>query len=251
MTIPADRFLIFAGIIAVALVMLTVGIVVAVRGRRPSITKSPIDDKPAPTWVKSVAGTAGKTLARTDNALHVPADAVVVMRDPVSKEWIVEINGSRYQNLRDVHDDRAAGKVMEAYEGLQHFAGINPSVAPTAPAQPAASLPPAALNIPVVPLSVPVVEPTIVAAMTQPAALSKPKYPAPPNSILEQIEKVVQRNLMKDPALTNRRIHIGAAQDGSLLIEVDWDTYKSADDVPEDNVRSLIKTSIQEWERTA
>lgn len=250
MTLPLDRFLIFVGVLAVALVLLAVGIIVAMRGRRTNIDKSPVEGKPAPEWVKNIAGAAGKTLTRADS-VNAPADAVVVMRDPASKDWVVEINGSRYPTLREIHDDRAASKVLEALEGLQRFVGVAPVAAPPAEPQLSAAPSTAAPNIPVIPLSIPRAEPTIVAALSQPTASSKPKYPAPPNSILDQIEKVVQRNLMKDPNLADRRIHIGAAQDGSLLIEVDWGTYKSADDVPDENVRSLIKASIQEWERTA
>jgi hypothetical protein len=251
MTIPADRFLIFAGIIAVALVLLAVGIVVAMRGRKPSVEKSPVDDKPAPEWVKNIAGAAGKTLTHADSTVpNAPTDAVVVLRDPVSQMWQIEIGGVRYPNLREIHDDRLAHKVLEALEGLQSFAGITRGV--SAPAPVPASMPSAvAPNIPVIPPSVARVEPTILSAMTQSGAPSKPRNPAPPNSILDQIEKVVQRNLLKDPVLADRRIHVGAAADGSLLIEVDWDTYKSADEIADDTVRNLIKTSIQEWERTA
>lgn len=252
MTIPADRFFIFAGIILVALVLLAVGIVVAVRGRKTANTQAPVEDKPAPEWVKNIAGAAGKTLTRAESAVpNAPADAVVVLRDPVSKEWQVELGGVRYPNLREIHDDRLAHRVLEALEGLQIFAGISRSTAAATPMPSTTTLPPAAPNIPVIPPSVPRVEQTILTALTQSGAPSKPRYPAPPNSILDQIEKVVQRNLLKDPVLADRRIHVGAAADGSLLIEVDWDTYKSADEIPEDSVRSLIKTSIQEWERTA
>ena len=96
------------------------------------------------------------------------------------------------------------------------------------------------------------IDPTVAAALSQTTPLqSQPVYPAPPNSILDQIEKVLQRNLVQYPELAKRRIHVGAAADGSLLIEVDRQFYSHADDVPDPMVRNIIKTSIREWERTA
>jgi hypothetical protein len=257
MSISDDRFFIIAGIIGLALVLLTVGLIAAVRSRRtPTIDKSPIDGTPAPAWVKNIAGAAGKTLTGTSPAVNAPGDAIVVLRDAVLNQWVVEVNGLRYQNLKDIHDDKAASKVMAAIDGLRRFAGISITTAPvaaTADKSAAAPIPivPPGASIPFVsPDNVSRIEPVIVTALTQTTA-TKPKYPAPAGSILDQIEKVLQRNLLRDPAMIARRIHIGAAGDGSLLIEVDWSTYKSAEEVPEVRVRDLIKASIQEWERTA
>ena len=257
MTISDDRFFIIAGIIGLALLLLAVGLIAAARSRRaPTIDKSPIDGTPAPAWVKNIAGAAGKTLTGTAPIVSTPGDVIVVLRDAVSNQWVVEVNGMRYQNLKDIHDDKAASKVMAAIDGLRRFAGISimtTPAAPTADKSAAAPIPivPAGESIPFAPPdSTPRLEPVIVAALTQITA-TKPKYPAPAGSILDQIEKVLQRNLLRDPEMTARRIHIGAAADGSLLLEVDWSTYKSAEEVPEVRVRNLIKASIQEWERTA
>jgi hypothetical protein len=170
------------------------------------------------------------------------------MRDPVSGGWIVELNGMRYTNLKDVHDDRAASKVLEALAGLQEFAGVRP---------PAASLP-LVSPIPSRPSPQPAdqalaanVEPAVVQALQGGSSTSQPTHPAPPNSILDQIEKVLQRNLLKHPELSNRKIHVGAARDGSLLIEIEQLFYQAVGDVPEPAVRDIIQASILEWERTA
>ncbi len=255
MTVSDERFFIIAGIIGLALLLLAIGLIAAVLGRKkPPSEASPIDSTPAPSWVKNIAGAAGKTLTGTTPTVNLPTEAIIVLRDAVSNEWQVEVNGSRYQSLKDIHDDKAASKVMSAIEGLRRFAGITaaPTVEQPTPVV-AVPIVPAGESIPFVsPDSAPKLETAVIGALTQSAApTSKPKYPAPANSILDQIEKVLQRNLLKDSDLAARRIHIGAAADGSLLIEVDWSTYKSADEVPEGRVRDLIKASIQEWERTA
>lgn len=242
MSIPEDRFFFVVVIIGLALMMLAAGIIAALRARaKTSVDESPIDSTPAPGWVKNLAGAAGKTLtgnARSAGAT-LPTDSIVVLREAVSNNWVVEVNGLRYQNLKDIHDDKAATKVLAAIGGLQRFAGAIPIV-------------PAGESSPVVsPGSAPKIEPAIVAALAQASPATKSKYPAPAGSILDQIEKVLQQNLIKDPVLAQRRVHVGAAADGSLLVEVDWDTYTSADDVPDDRVRQLIKASIREWERIA
>ncbi len=254
MSVPADRFFIIAGIVGLALLLLAVGLIAALRGRRKSAGESPAESAPAPSWVKNIAGAAGKTL--TGAAVNVPADAVVVLRDAATNDWIVEVNGMRYQKLQDIHDDKAAGKVMAAIDGLRRFAGISTVAAPPSTVDKPAAIPipivPAGESIPFAPPDrVPKLEPVIVAAMAQNTTTTRPKYPAPANSILDQIEKVLQRNLLKEPELAARRIHIGASADGSLLLEVDWSTYKSAEEVPEERVRNMIKAAIQEWERTA
>jgi hypothetical protein len=242
---PVERFIPAVAIIGIALLLLLIGVVLAMRQRSkgPAAHEAVSDDKPAPDWMKNVAGSAGKTLTRTSGS-NLPADAVVIMRDAVSGEWVVTINGMPYSALKEIHDDRAAGKVLEALSGLQKFAGIAPAANP--------DLKPKAVILPTPSGPAPGIDPTVAQAMTQSsAAPSMPLYPAPPNSILAQIETVLQRNLIRYPELAHRKIHVGAAADGSLLIEVDRLFYHHADEVPELQVRDLIKASIHEWERTA
>ncbi len=157
---------------------------------------------------------------------------------------MIEINSVRYTNLKDIHDDRTASKVLEALSGLQELAGLKlPAAMPPAPLALAHS------DIPPAGQSKPNVEPAVAAAL-QAGSSSSPAHPAPPNSMLDQIEKILQRNLMRQSDLSNRKIHVGAARDGSLLIEVDQQFYQAVGDVPEPAVRDIIQVSIQEWERS-
>ena len=72
--------------IGAAMLLVLVGVVLALRQRSksPEAHESVADDKPAPEWVKGMAGTAGKTLTRTP-AANMPADAILVVRDPAVK----------------------------------------------------------------------------------------------------------------------------------------------------------------------
>jgi len=226
--------------------LMLIGVVLALRQRLkgPAAHEAVVSDKPAPEWAKGLAGTAGKALTRT-SAANIPGDAILVLRDPASSEWLVEVNGMQYHNLKDIHDDRAANKVLEALSGLQRFAGTIPIVKPElkAPSGGVASTPVAPAQK---------VEPSVAQAMKPGSAtVSTGLHPAPPNSILDQIDKILQHNLMRYPEFAERKIHVGAANDGSLLIEVDRQFYPHADEVPDLTIRGVIKASIQEWERSA
>jgi hypothetical protein len=241
---PIERFIPVVIVLGIALLLVLLGVVLALRPRSKSsgAHESAAGDKPAPDWVKGLAGTAGKAVTRTP-AANVPADAILVLRDPASGDWVVEVNGMRYNSLKDIHDDRAADKVLEALSGLQHFAGTIPIVKPELKAPPGSAA--------TAPAPAPNVEPSVAQAM-KPGGVpaSTALYPAPPNSILDQIEKILQHNLMRYPEYADRKIHVGAASDGSLLIEVDRQFYQHADEVPDLTIRGVIKASIQEWERS-
>jgi hypothetical protein len=242
---PFDTFIPVAIMIGVAILLVLVGVVLALRQRSktPTAHASVADDKPAPEWVKGLAGTASKTLTRT-SAVNVPAEAILVLHDPVSNEWLVEVNGMRYAQLKDIHDDRAASKVLEALSGLQHFAGTIPIIKSELKATPGV--------VPVAPPPPPGIEPSVAQAMKKGSVVTSTALrPAPPNSILDQIEKILQHNLMRYPEFAERKIHVGAADDGSLLIEVDRQFYQHADEVPDLTIRGVLKASIQEWERSA
>jgi hypothetical protein len=241
---PVERFIPIVIILGVAIVLVLIGVVLALRQRtkNPKAHETVTSDKPAPEWVKGIAGTAGKALTRTSTA-NVPAEAILVLRDPVSSEWVVEVNGMRYANLKDIHDDRAASKILEALSGLQRFAGSIPIIKPELKT-PLGVVPPSAALAKDM-------EPSVAQALKKGgAAASAALYPAPPNSILDQIEKILQHNLMRYPEFAERKIHVGAATDGSLLIEVDRQFYQHADEVPDLAIRGVIKAAIQEWERS-
>ncbi len=242
---PIERFILITSIIGIALLLVLIGVVLALRQRLkgPAPHEAVTDDKPAPEWIKNIASSAGKTLTRTSGP-NLPADAVVMTREIVSGEWVVSINGIPYNALKDIHDDRAASKVLEALSGLQKFAGIAPVTRP--------DLKPKPVILPTPSVPAPGIDPTVAQALAQrDSAPSLPLYPAPPNSILAQIETILQRNLIRYPELADRKIHVGAAPDGSLLIEIDRQFYHHADEIAELQVRDLIKAAIHEWERTA
>src|SRR5512147_2619889 len=100
-----ERFIPVVAIIGIAMLLLFIGIILALRQRSksPGAHETVVDDKPAPEWVKGITGTAGKAFTRTTSS-NVPTDAILVLREPGTGEWVVEVNGMRYSNLKDIHD---------------------------------------------------------------------------------------------------------------------------------------------------
>ena len=244
-SVPEDKFFLLAGVVGAALLLMAIGVVIMLRGRSKSEPHEAVAEaKPAPAWFKNLASTASKTLAHPDTPA-APQDAILVIRDPISTDWSVEVNGMRYASLKDIHDDKAAHKVLEALNGMQRFAGSIP-ITNTTPSNDsaAASLPPRETPPPAPPSAA-------IILPIQAGRSALPRHPAAPGSLLEQVEKILQRNLMKYPQLESSGIHIGATPQGGLQIEVGDNYYHAPDEVPDFTIRELIKTAIMEWERTA
>lgn len=67
-------------------------------------------------------------------------------------------------------------------------------------------------------------------------------------SIPEQIEEHLQRKLASKPDWRSRSIHIRAAHDGGVRIEVDGKFYEGVTDIEEADVREFVMAAIQDWE---
>ncbi|HEY4691027.1 MAG TPA: hypothetical protein VIK33_17080 [Anaerolineae bacterium] len=235
----ATQFLILAGAILIGAVLILGGVVLALRSRRSSVPRE--NDPFAPPQVETPfpAAPAEPTPARAAPSRmngwqrKLPPDVVALTRDAATGEWLVEIEGQRYNRLSDIHDDKAATKILSAIEGLKVFAGIAPAAPPEAsPAVPAPSTPPL---------------PPLVPGARK---LRQAQYPAPEGSIIAQIETILQRELSLRSELSDRTIHMGATPDGSLLIEVDLNFYRSPDEMPDPAVRDVVMSAVHIWEKS-
>ena len=170
----------------------------------------------------------------------LPPDVIVLSRDAATGEWLVELEGQRYRRLADVHDDRAASKILGALEGMEAFAGITQMI-PAEPAPPPAPTQPAPVQA----------GPTPPAPGAEPRPARQASYPAPAGSIIAQIETLLQRELALRPEFGERAIHMGALPDGSLVIEVDLNFYKSPNDIPDPRVRDVVMAAVRTWEKSS
>jgi hypothetical protein len=70
---------------------------------------------------------------------------------------------------------------------------------------------------------------------------------APPESIVAQIDLVLQTRLTGTP-LADKGIRLKESPEGGVLVWVGVNKYESIDDVPDDQVKATIRAAIAEWE---
>jgi hypothetical protein len=70
--------------------------------------------------------------------------------------------------------------------------------------------------------------------------------PSAPLSMVEQINEVLSAKLADHPDAT-RAVHLLETPDGSIRVYIGVNSY-AIEDVPDENVRSLIRQAVAEWE---
>ena len=74
------------------------------------------------------------------------------------------------------------------------------------------------------------------------------KAPTKTASIVTIIDEVLQARLLNSPLLS-RSIRLEEGRSGELIVLVGPNRYNSVDEVPEPEIRAMIKTAISDWER--
>jgi hypothetical protein len=77
-----------------------------------------------------------------------------------------------------------------------------------------------------------------------------PSIDAPPLTVAEQIDVILQQQVAADPELAGRTIRLEQAPQGLLRIIVDGSTYDRPGDVTDRRVQGAIKRALREWDRT-
>jgi hypothetical protein len=67
-------------------------------------------------------------------------------------------------------------------------------------------------------------------------------------SIVAQVDEILQEKLENTP-LAKRGISMKDSLDGGLLVWVGLQQYASIDEVPDPEIREVLKQSVEEWER--
>jgi hypothetical protein len=115
-----------------------------------------------------------------------------------------------------------------------------PSVAPTPPTGTMQPRPPVVSSSQGAP---------VIANPVAPEAKPDPKKPAPPpQSIVEQINAILQERMMNTP-LAKRDIRVQESHEGGVEVMVGRTRYETVDDVPDAEIKSAIRAAIEEWER--
>jgi hypothetical protein len=218
-----------------------------------------------------------------------PVELLRLLRTPQSSQLIVEIGGQRYTKLADITDKKIGQFILQLTAHLLVFtngvivtdAGLKsvykpkvgqvpgPIVTPPPNLQPASSISAtrqtgqthASATSPV-PKASPEVEEAFLASLrTSPSqqpqkrglfGRSKPEsipQPGPGLNLVEEINDIAQIRLRYSPMVATTRIEITGDPDGGIRIQVNDQFYTNPDDIPDQDVRDLIKASIKEWER--
>ena len=76
----------------------------------------------------------------------------------------------------------------------------------------------------------------------------KGKVPDAPKSIAAQVDEILQEKLPQTP-LRERSIRLLEIPGRGLVVMVDGQAYEGVSDVPDEEVRHLIKLCVSEWEK--
>jgi hypothetical protein len=72
----------------------------------------------------------------------------------------------------------------------------------------------------------------------------------PQLNLAEEIDKIVQARLLASPLASTTELEISSDQAGGIRIKVNGAYYTSPDDIPDPEIKELIKVSIKQWERS-
>lgn len=256
-------------------------------GNRASSPQSQAPEiNPAPPVPGPSAGSVTAPVSQAPTALQTsaPVELLRLLRDPQTGQLIVEIAGRRYTKLADIADKEMGQYILKLAAQLLAFtngmiateAGVKSFQVPKLGAAPLPPVTPAAeqtrpqvteFESVLPPKNAPQVEAAFLASLVQPAPSPEPQpqrrglfgrpKPAqtdepllPPLNLAEQINKIAQAKLMASPLAYTTKLEITSDLHGRIRINVNGNSYSSPDDVPNPDVRELIKDSIRVWEKS-
>jgi hypothetical protein len=250
--------------------------------RPAALPPLPAVSQPPPTPTNPPVAGVNSPVSPTE-----PVELLRLLRDPQTGQLLVEIAGQRYTKLAEIADKKVGHYILTLTAHLLAFtngmvateAGLkalqSPKVGtvPTPLATPVPASPPSALTQPaattpgfVLPPP-PEVEAAFLASLrAQPARPEPPQpqrrglfnraKPAPEETLLptlnlaEQINTIAQTRLRYSPLAATTKLEITSDPGGGILINVNGAFYHGPDDIPQLEVKELIKASIQEWEKS-
>ena len=98
------------------------------------------------------------------------------------------------------------------------------------------------------PVAAPVSQPKSTPVAAAPAPASKDEAPAPANSMVAQIDTILQKSLIGTP-LAERGIRLIESPQGTVAVYVGLTRYNSVGEVTDPQVQAAIKAAIAEWEK--
>ena len=199
-----------------------------------------------PTWVESLAP---KVEEKKEADL---LELARVLMSPNGKV-IIEINGKRYTHVKEISDPTIARSLKTLVDEMNRFLGVN-VIGAHASAPPVSESPPV-VNRPVKVVSVeeaknlPLEKPSMDIFKQYRNLREREKQPEIKiKSVLEEIDELLQTKIAGTD-FTRRGLKVSTHSDGTALFMLDGQGYHSVDELPEAEARSLVKQTVQEWEK--
>jgi len=221
-------------------------------------------------------------------ALDEPVELLRLLRHPQSGQLVVEIVGQRYTKLADITDKKVGQHILHLTAHLLAFTNgmivtdagmksvykprVEETPPPLAPSEPEANESTTPAVAPAEPEAGPQPPPSPKPPplssfenttfhqpdplQPQGGLLSRVTQPTPPPpsipslNLAGEINDLVQARLRYSPLAKSFRVDIKSDLSGGIRIDVNGQFYTSPDDVPDQEVRDLIKDAIKEWERS-
>jgi hypothetical protein len=167
---------------------------------------------------------------------------------------LMEMRGKIYRQAQELTDVERKNLARFGYDWLKWLG------APAAPQQPEAAAneggavaqskpDEATLTESAEPQPVKPGQSTVQQVKTRPAAPAAPVEDAVrPTSIVAQIDEILQEILPLSP-LANKKIKLTEDPDQGVVVWVDNQCYSGVDGVPDPDVRALLRSAAQEWEK--
>lgn len=190
-----------------------------------------------------------------------------VLRIPPMGKLVVSFNGQRYQSIQELSEanvrqllQAAVGELITFAGGYQNLvdAGVAPAIAPPQAQQSPDDAPPdeAAEFInqmeqerDALKSAKPKTNISLLANLRPRPARNE----ASANkmlSLVEQVDAILQRYLLTDPELAQRKIHLVQDPSGGLIIDVDGKRYARPREIEDPRIQLMIKRALKEWEAT-
>ena len=168
-------------------------------------------------------------------------DLLRVWRDPVRARLVVGLKGEQASGPAEL-SPAALDSLRSTLEELNNWSGIHQTAVRTLEPLPV----PVTLT-PLVDDNKPArVGPAEVISRALRADARKPEPSLP--SIAAQIDEILQEKLLADQSI-KRAVRLMEIPGKGMVVMVGLDQFAGVDEVPDADVRALIRESVEEWER--
>jgi hypothetical protein len=176
-------------------------------------------------------------------------EAAHLLRDKTTGMLLVALDGKLYPKASELTTAQRQ-RVNDAAMDLEKWLGqpVEPPAPRVTPPPPVASISPSpALVAPIIEQEPP--QPVRPVSTSPMEALRRASKPPPTYlSIISQIDALLQ-GMLVGTALEKQGIGLAESADGSVLVRVGPNQYAGIDEVPDEEVRRVIRAAVAEWEK--